>query len=225
MAGETDSGRAAPSAILARIAAADWHRARGCGNLVWPGCARNRRYSAGSRRSARSCSRSRSRWRFSSATPSAIPARTEGVVISAADGKVTDISDARFPGQTASSTIACRSSCRRSTCSQSRAGRRRSGDGRAYGRRIPRRVSRRRERAQRAQSDRDADAAGRMFAIMQIAGYLARRIVCRVHPHDKIQRRPAHRADHVRQPRRSFLPSRLPRQVSQSASACAPVKP
>ena len=32
------------------------------------------------------------------------------------------------------------------------------------------------------------DAAGRRCAIMQIAGYLARRIVCRVHPHDAVIR-------------------------------------
>jgi phosphatidylserine decarboxylase len=31
------------------------------------------------------------------------------------------------------------------------------------------------------------DAVGRRHGIMQIAGYLARRIVCRVHPHDKIE--------------------------------------
>lgn len=32
------------------------------------------------------------------------------------------------------------------------------------------------------------DAAGRRYAIMQIAGYLARRIVCRVRPHDAVVR-------------------------------------
>ena len=33
-----------------------------------------------------------------------------------------------------------------------------------------------------------ADAAGRHYAIMQIAGYLARRIVCRVRPRDAVVR-------------------------------------
>jgi len=33
-----------------------------------------------------------------------------------------------------------------------------------------------------------ADPAGRRYAIMQIAGYLARRIVCRIRPHDRIAR-------------------------------------
>jgi phosphatidylserine decarboxylase len=33
-----------------------------------------------------------------------------------------------------------------------------------------------------------ADAAGRRYAIMQIAGYLARRIVCRIRPHDRVVR-------------------------------------
>ncbi len=33
-----------------------------------------------------------------------------------------------------------------------------------------------------------ADTAGRRYAIMQIAGYLARRIVCRIHPHDRVAR-------------------------------------
>ena len=32
------------------------------------------------------------------------------------------------------------------------------------------------------------DSAGRRYAIMQIAGYLARRIVCRIHPHDRVAR-------------------------------------
>jgi phosphatidylserine decarboxylase len=32
------------------------------------------------------------------------------------------------------------------------------------------------------------DAAGRRYAIMQIAGYLARRIVCRLRPHDNVLR-------------------------------------
>jgi phosphatidylserine decarboxylase len=33
-----------------------------------------------------------------------------------------------------------------------------------------------------------ADTAGRRYAIMQIAGYLARRIVCRIRPHDNVAR-------------------------------------
>ena len=33
-----------------------------------------------------------------------------------------------------------------------------------------------------------SDAAGRRYAIMQIAGYLARRIVCRIRPHDTVVR-------------------------------------
>jgi phosphatidylserine decarboxylase len=33
-----------------------------------------------------------------------------------------------------------------------------------------------------------ADVAGRRYAIMQIAGYLARRIVCRIQPHDAVVR-------------------------------------
>jgi phosphatidylserine decarboxylase len=33
-----------------------------------------------------------------------------------------------------------------------------------------------------------ADAADRRYAIMQIAGYLARRIVCRIRPHDTVAR-------------------------------------
>lgn len=32
-----------------------------------------------------------------------------------------------------------------------------------------------------------SDAAGRQHALVQIAGYLARRIVCRLHPHDKVR--------------------------------------
>ncbi len=32
-----------------------------------------------------------------------------------------------------------------------------------------------------------SDARGRQHAMVQIAGYLARRIVCRLHPHDKVR--------------------------------------
>ena len=55
-----------------------------------------------------------------------------------------------------------------------------------------------------------SDASGRQHAMVQIAGYLARRIVCRLHPHDTVRCGETDRAYNVRQPRRPFYPARLP---------------
>jgi phosphatidylserine decarboxylase len=120
--------------------------------------------------------------------PDRYPPRSENVVISGADGKVTDVAEASFPGST----------------------------GRAYHRvsvfmsplnvhvnRAPVggevimvdhtagefRAAFRDESSEHNERNLIAmtDASGRMFGMMQVAGYLARRIVCRVRAHDRIQ--------------------------------------
>ncbi len=120
--------------------------------------------------------------------PERYPERTEGVVISAADGKVTDVSQCTLPGDR--ETIYHRVSVFMSPLN-------------VHVNRAP--VSGEVAMVEHTPGDflaafRDdasihnernliifRDAVGRRHGIMQIAGYLARRIVCRVHPHDKIE--------------------------------------
>lgn len=120
--------------------------------------------------------------------PERFPERTENVVISGADGKVTDIADVSFPGSTGKP-------CRRVSVFMSPlnvhvnrapvAGEvtmveHTAGEFRAAFRDD---ASERNERNLIAMTD----AAGRMFGMMQVAGYLARRIVCRLRARDRIQ--------------------------------------
>jgi phosphatidylserine decarboxylase len=120
--------------------------------------------------------------------PDRYPPRTEGVVISGADGKVTDISDVSFPGSTGQP-------CRRVSVFMSPlnvhvnrapvAGEvtvveHTAGEFRAAFRDD---ASERNERNLITMTD----ASGRMFGMMQVAGYLARRIVCRIRARDRIQ--------------------------------------
>ncbi len=119
--------------------------------------------------------------------PERFPARTEGVVISGADGRVTDVSECRMPGE--ESPLYHRVSVfmsplnvhvnRASVGGEVVAVEHTPGEFRA------------------AYSDHASehnernllifrDLSGRRHGMMQVAGYLARRIVCRVRPHDKI---------------------------------------
>ena len=120
--------------------------------------------------------------------PERFPPRTENVVISGADGKVTDVSDVYFPGAT-------EMRCHRVSVFMSPLNvhvnrapiggevtivEHTSGEFRAAFRDD---ASEHNERNLIAMTD----ASGRMFAMMQVAGYLARRIVCRLRAHDRIQ--------------------------------------
>jgi phosphatidylserine decarboxylase len=120
--------------------------------------------------------------------PDRFPPKTENVVISGADGKITDIAEVPFPG----------------------------GEGQLYNRvsvfmsplnvhvnRAPIggvvtliehtegefRAAFRDEASEHNERNMIAmtDAQGRSFAMIQVAGYLARRIVCRLRPRDRIQ--------------------------------------
>jgi len=120
--------------------------------------------------------------------PERYPDRTEGVIISAADGKVTDVSDCTLPE--GDESVYHRVSVFMSPLN-------------VHVNRAP--VAGRVATVQHTPGDflaayRDdasthnernlivfRDTLGRRHAIVQIAGYLARRIVCRVHPQDKIE--------------------------------------
>jgi phosphatidylserine decarboxylase len=120
--------------------------------------------------------------------PERFPARTDGVVISGADGKVTDVSEVAFP---ANSSLRChRVSVFMSPLNvhvnRAPVGgtvtivEHTSGEFRAAFRDD---ASEHNERNLIAMTD----ANGRAFAMLQVAGYLARRIVCRLRARDKIQ--------------------------------------
>jgi phosphatidylserine decarboxylase len=120
--------------------------------------------------------------------PERYPERTEGVIISAADGKVTNVSECTLPDDR--ETVYHRVSVFMSPLN-------------VHVNRAP--VAGQVALVEHTPGDflaayRDdasdhnernlivfRDALGRRHAIMQIAGYLARRIVCRVHPQDKIE--------------------------------------
>lgn len=120
--------------------------------------------------------------------PERFPERTEGVIISAADGKVTDVSQCTLPDDR--ETVYHRVSVFMSPLN-------------VHVNRAP--IAGEVMRIEHAPGDfmaayRDdasthnernliifRDTMGRRHGIMQIAGYLARRIVCRVHPHDKVE--------------------------------------
>lgn len=120
--------------------------------------------------------------------PERYPSRTEGVVISGADGKVTDISEVEMPG-------APGVTCRRVSVFMSPLN--------VHVNRAP--VAGEVTRVEhtpgefRAAFRDDAsqhnernlmvfkDLAGKTYGMMQVAGYLARRIVCKLRVHDRIE--------------------------------------
>ena len=120
--------------------------------------------------------------------PDRYPPRTENVVISGADGRVTDITEVAFPGSTG--RLYHRVSVfmsplnvhvnRAPVAGEVIMVDHTAGEFRAAFRDD---TSEHNERNLIAMTD----ASGRMFGMMQVAGYLARRIVCRVRAHDRIQ--------------------------------------
>jgi phosphatidylserine decarboxylase len=120
--------------------------------------------------------------------PERFPERTAGVVISAADGKVTDITQCALPDDR--ETVYHRVSVfmsplnvhvnRAPVAAEIATVEHTLGDFLAAYRDDASEYNERNLIVFR-------DGAGRRHGIMQIAGYLARRIVCRVHPHDKIE--------------------------------------
>jgi len=120
--------------------------------------------------------------------PDRYPTRTEDVVISGADGKVTDISDVSFPGSTGRlyHRVSVFMSPLNVHVNRAPVGgevtmvEHTAGEFRAAFRDD---ASEHNERNLIAMTD----ASGRMFGMLQVAGYLARRIVCRLRARDRIQ--------------------------------------
>jgi len=188
MAGETDSGRPAPGAILARIARAIGIATEGVAislGLVALGIIL---IALGLNTVGALIVILAIPIALFFRDPDRYPPRTDNVVISGADGKVTDISHVSFPGTTGSlchrvsvfmsplnvhvnrSPVAGEVTTVEHTAGEFRAAFR--DDANEHN-----------ERNMIAMTD----AAGRIFGMMQVAGYLARRIVCRLRARDRIQ--------------------------------------
>ena len=120
--------------------------------------------------------------------PERYPERTEGVVISAADGKVTAVSECTLPDDR--ETVYHRVSVFMSPLNVHVNRAPVAGEVAMVEHTPGEFLAAYRDDAS-AHNERNLlifrDAVGRRHGIMQIAGYLARRIVCRVHPHDKIE--------------------------------------
>ncbi len=120
--------------------------------------------------------------------PNRFPARTTGVVISGADGKVTDISDAPIPGASGPAYRRVAVFMSPLDVHVNRAPvagtvirvEHTAGEFRAA---FHDEANQYNERTLTV----FADARGRQFGMMQIAGYLARRIICTLRIHDKIE--------------------------------------
>jgi phosphatidylserine decarboxylase len=120
--------------------------------------------------------------------PDRFPAKSDGVVLAGADGKVTDVSDATFPG-------APGGAYRRVSVFMSPLNvhvNRAPAEGEVE--RIEHTPGEFRAAFRDDASEHNernlmvfADPAGRRIGMMQVAGYLARRIVCRIRTHDRIQ--------------------------------------
>ncbi len=188
MAGETDSGRPAPGAVLARIAGAIGIATEGAALSLGLALFGIILIAIGLHSIGAIVVILAIPIALFFRDPERYPARTENVVISGADGKVTDISDVSFPGSAGKP-------CRRVSVFMSPLNvhvnrapvggevtmvEHTAGEFRAAFRDD---ASERNERNLIAMTD----ASGRMFGMMQVAGYLARRIVCRLRARDRIQ--------------------------------------
>ncbi len=121
--------------------------------------------------------------------PERFPARTEGVIISGADGRITDVSECRIPGDDASSGY------QRVSVFMSPLNvhvNRAPVDGEVVTvEHTPGEFRAAYHDHASQHNERNLmvlrDASGRRHGMMQVAGYLARRIICRVGTHDKIR--------------------------------------
>ena len=188
MAGETDSGRPAPGAILARIAGAIGIAAEGAALSLGLALAGIVLIAIGLKSLGAILVIVAIPIALFFRDPDRYPARTENVVISGADGRITAISDVSFPGSTG--RLCHRVSVFMSplnvhvnrapvggevTMVEHTAGKFRAA--------FRDDASEHNERNLIAMTD----ASGRSFAMMQVAGYLARRIVCRLRARDRIR--------------------------------------
>jgi phosphatidylserine decarboxylase len=120
--------------------------------------------------------------------PERFPQRSDGVMLAGADGKVTDVAEASIPGSPAAPfhRVSVFMSPLNVHVNRAPVGgavvrvERTAGEFRAAFRDD---ASEHNERNLMVFTDR----AGRSFGMMQVAGYLARRIVCRIRAHDIVQ--------------------------------------
>ena len=188
MAGETDSGRPAPGPILARIARAIGIATEGAAIALGVAVLGIILIVVGLTSVGAVVVIVALLIALFFRDPDRYPPLTENVVISGADGKVTDIAEASFPGSTGRTyhRVSVFMSPLDVHVNRAPVGgevmmvEHTSGEFRAAFRDE---ASEHNERNLIAMTD----ASGRMFGMMQVAGYLARRIVCRVRAHDRIQ--------------------------------------
>jgi phosphatidylserine decarboxylase len=188
VAGETDSGRPAPGAILARVAGVIGIATEGVAMSLGLAVFGIVLIAIGLKSIGAIVVILSIPVALFFRDPDRFPERTENVVISGADGKVTDISDVSFPGSagTPCHRVSVFMSPLNVHVNRAPVGgevtmvEHMAGEFRAAFRDD---ASERNERNLIAMTD----AAGRRFGMMQVAGYLARRIVCRLRARDRIQ--------------------------------------
>jgi len=120
--------------------------------------------------------------------PDRFPAKTENVVISGADGKITDIAEVSFPGGAGRlyHRVSVFMSLLNVHVNRAPAG----GEVTMVEHTVGEfRAAFRDEASEHNERNLIAmtDAEGRIFGMIQVAGYLARRIVCRLRVRDRIQ--------------------------------------
>lgn len=187
MAGETDSGRPAPGAVLARIAGAIGIAVEGAALSLGLAVVGIILIALGLKSLGAILVLLAIPIALFFRDPDRYPARTENVVISGADGKITDISDVSFPASTGRlcHRVSVFMSPLNVHVNRAPVGgevtmvEHTAGEFRAAFRDD---ASEHNERNLIAMTD----AAGRMFGMIQVAGYLARRIVCRLRARDRI---------------------------------------
>jgi len=188
VAGETDSGRPAPGAVLARIAGAIGIATEGAALSLGLAVVGIILIALGLKSLGAILVLVAIPIALFFRDPDRYPARTENVVISGADGKITDISDVSFPGSTGRlyHRVSVFMSPLNVHVNRAPVGgevtmvEHTAGEFRAAFRDD---ASEHNERNLIAMTD----ASGRMFAMIQVAGYLARRIVCRLRARDRIR--------------------------------------
>jgi phosphatidylserine decarboxylase len=188
VAGETDSGRPAPGPILARIASAIGIATEGVAMSLGLAVVGIILILIGLKSVGAILVILAIPIALFFRDPDRYPPRTENVVISGADGKVTDISDVSFPRSpgTPCHRVSVFMSPLNVHVNRAPVGgevtivEHTAGEFRAAFRDD---ASEHNERNLIAMTD----ASGRTFGMVQVAGYLARRIVCRLRARDRIQ--------------------------------------
>jgi len=188
VAGETDSGRPAPGAVLARIAGAIGIAAEGVALSLGLAVVGIILIGLGLKSLGAILVLVAIPIALFFRDPDRYPAHTENVVISGADGKITDISDVSFPGATG--RLCHRVSVFMSPLNVHVNRAPVGGDVTMVEHTAGEFHAAFRDDASE-HNERNliaiTDASGRMFGMLQVAGYLARRIVCRLRARDRIQ--------------------------------------